>query len=109
MRVVIVGNGLAGIMTGKTIRELDASAEIIIFSEEKYNYYPRPNLIDFLAGLIPLEKVFAFPETWAERQRLQINLGKKVTRVDPDRMAVELESREWLKFDHLVLATGAEP
>ncbi|MGQ9801799.1 MAG: NAD(P)/FAD-dependent oxidoreductase [Candidatus Saccharicenans sp.] len=109
MRVVILGNGLAGTISGKTIRELDSAAEVIIFGEEKYPYYPRPNLIDFLAGLIPQEKVFAFAEGWAERQRLQIQLGVKATAIDPSGPAVEFEDGRNLSADYLVLATGACP
>ncbi|HAR36218.1 MAG TPA: NAD(P)/FAD-dependent oxidoreductase, partial [Acidobacteria bacterium] len=109
MRVVILGNGLAGTISGKTIRELDSAADIIICGEEKYPYYPRPNLIDFLAGLIPLEKVFAFAEGWAERQRLQIQLGVRATAIDPSGPAVEFEDGRRLTADYLVLATGACP
>jgi nitrite reductase (NADH) large subunit len=109
MRVVILGNGLAGTMAGKTIRELDSQAEIIIFSQQRHHYYPRPNLIDFLAGLIPEEKVFAFPEGWAERQKLQVNLGKNTSKIDPVRQTVEVEGKVMVDFDYLVLATGALP
>ncbi|MCX8161160.1 MAG: FAD-dependent oxidoreductase [Candidatus Saccharicenans sp.] len=109
MRVVILGNGLSGTICGKTIRELDSQAEIIIVGEEKYPYYPRPNLIDFLAGLIPLEKVFAFNEGWAERQRLQLRLGVRAVRLDPDKKAVNFEDGDKLVADRLVLATGACP
>ncbi|MGB9894241.1 MAG: NAD(P)/FAD-dependent oxidoreductase, partial [Candidatus Saccharicenans sp.] len=109
MRVVIVGNGLAGTMVGKTIRELESKAEVIIFSEEKYPYYPRPNLIDFLAGLIPLEKVFAFSEGWAERQKLQLRLGQKIIKIDPLRPSIKLINGEEIEADYLVLATGASP
>lgn len=109
MRVLILGNGLAGTISGRTIRELDSEAEVIICSEEKYPYYPRPNLIDFLAGLIPQEKVFAFSEGWAEKQRLQIQLGQRAIAIDPSGPAVEFEDGRKLTSDYLVLATGARP
>lgn len=109
MRVVILGNGLAGTISGRTIRELDSEAEVIICSEEKYPYYPRPNLIDFLAGLIPLEKVFAFSEGWAEKQRLQIQLGQRAVAIETAGPTVEFEDGRKLSADYLVLATGACP
>ncbi len=109
MRVVILGNGLAGTICGKTIRELDPATEIIIVGEEKHPYYPRPNLIDYLAGLIPLEKVFAFTEGWAERQRLQVRLGLRAVSLDPEKPAVKFEDGSRLEADRLVLATGACP
>ena len=52
MRISVIGNGLAGAIASKTLRELDPTADIDVFSEEKYLYYPRPNLIEFLAGRI---------------------------------------------------------
>ncbi len=76
MRVIIVGNGLAGIISAKTLRELDKKVEIEVFSEEKYHYYPRPNLIEFLAGTIAFERMFAFPEEWYREQNINIHLEK---------------------------------
>jgi len=48
MRVLVVGNGLAGTIASKTFRELNSDADIDVFAEEKYRYYPRPNLIEYL-------------------------------------------------------------
>ncbi len=109
MRIVILGNGLSGTICGRTVRELDSTAEIIIVSEEKHPYYPRPNLIDFLAGSIPREKVFAFNEGWAERQRLEVRLGLRAVSLDPGKPAVTFEDGSSLEADRLVLATGACP
>lgn len=107
MRVIIVGNGLAGVMAAKTLRELDQSIEIEIFAEEKYHYYPRPNLIEFLAGNIPLEKVFAFPEDWYNDQRIQVHLEKPVTKIFHDSKNVEIQGRSKEAYDTLLLATGS--
>jgi NAD(P)H-nitrite reductase large subunit len=62
VKILIVGNGMTGTLAGKTVRELAQDADIDIFGEEKYAYYPRPNLIEFVAGRLPYEKLFAFPE-----------------------------------------------
>ncbi|MFQ6110067.1 MAG: NAD(P)/FAD-dependent oxidoreductase, partial [Candidatus Aminicenantales bacterium] len=68
MRIIIIGNGIAGVISAKTLREMDRDVEIDIFALERYHYYPRPNLIEFLAGNMPLERVFAFPKTWYKSQ-----------------------------------------
>ncbi|MGB8958160.1 MAG: FAD-dependent oxidoreductase [Candidatus Aminicenantales bacterium] len=107
MNVVIVGNGLAGTMAAKTVRELDGDAEIEIFGEERYPYYPRPHLVEYLAGRLPAAKLFAFPEGWAERQRIGIRLGEKVTRVRPGERKIETVSGLERFYDVLLLATGA--
>jgi len=107
MKIVIVGNGLAGTLAAKTARELDPEAGIEIFGEEKYAYYPRPNLIEFLAGRLPYEKLFAFPENWNVRQRIDVNLGAKVAKIRPDERTVETGSGGVFPYDALLLASGA--
>ena len=109
MKAIILGNGVAGTMAARKLRELDSSAEIMIISQERYPYYPRPNLIDFLAGDLPLERIFAFPADWAAKQRIEVQLGKEVTGLNAARMAVEVERKEWVQGDRIVLATGASP
>lgn len=107
MRVIIVGNGLAGTIAAKTLRELDKNVEINIFTDEKYNYYPRPNLIEFLAGGLSFEKIFAFPEKWYTEQNINVQLEKPVTRISPDSKEIEIVGGEKEKFDFLILANGS--
>lgn len=107
MRVIIVGNGLAGIISAKTLRELDKKVEIEVFAAEKYHYYPRPNLIEFLAGTIPFERMFAFPQEWYREQNINIHLGKPVTRIFPDSQEIEVAGGKKEKYESLLLANGS--
>lgn len=107
MRVIIVGNGLAGIISAKTLRELDKKVEIEVFAEEKYHYYPRPNLIEFLAGKIPFERMFAFSQEWYREQNINVHLGKKVTRIFSDSQEIEVEGIKKEKYESLLLANGS--
>jgi len=107
MRVIIVGNGLAGTIAAKTLRELDKNVEIDIFTEEKYHYYPRPNLIEFLAGTLSYEKIFAFPEKWYTEQKINVQLRKPITRISPDSREVEIVGGEKEKYEFLILASGS--
>jgi len=107
MRVIVVGNGLAGTIFSKTLRELDPEAEIIVFGEEMYLYYPRPNLIGFLAGTLPYERVFAFPAKWYEEQNIDVRLGKPVKRLYLDSQEIECDGKRE-KYDFLLLAAGSK-
>jgi nitrite reductase (NADH) large subunit len=107
MRVVIAGNGLAGTMAAKTLRELDAEVEIAVFGAEPYPYYPRPNLIDFLAGILPLERVFAFPPGWNERSRIDVRPGRAVEKILVDENVVLVAGGGRERYDKLLLADGA--
>lgn len=107
MKVVIVGNGLAGTIAAKTLREADASMEIIVFGNEKYLYYPRPNLIEFLAGRLPYDRLFAFPQTWYETQKIEVRLSTPVRRIRPESRSVETADGKVEPYDALCLADGA--
>jgi nitrite reductase (NADH) large subunit len=107
MRAVIVGSGLAGTIAAKTLRELDAGVEIEIFGEEKYPYYPRPNLIEFLAGRLPFERLFAFPADWGSRQRIEVRSGLTIGRIRPAEKTVETADGASVPYDVLLLANGS--
>jgi nitrite reductase (NADH) large subunit len=107
VRVIIVGNGLAGIISAKTLRELDKKVEIEVFAEEKYHYYPRPNLIEFLAGTVPFERMFAFPQEWYREQNINIHLGKQVISIFPDTQEIKVEGGKKEKYESLLLANGS--
>jgi nitrite reductase (NADH) large subunit len=107
MNVCIVGNGLAGTIAAKTLRELDSAVDIHIFAEEDYSYYPRPNLIEFLAGRLPYERIFAFSEDWHVRQKINIHLGEPVRKIIPESQEIELAGGRKENYDTLLLANGA--
>jgi nitrite reductase (NADH) large subunit len=107
MRAIIIGNGLAGTMAAKTLRELDSQVEIVVFAEEKYPYYPRPNLIEYVAGKLPYERIFAFSEDWHVRQKIDIRLGTPVRRIHPQSGEVELDGGGREPYDTLLVANGA--
>ena len=106
MKAVIVGSGLAGTMAAKTLRELDSDVEIEVIGEENYPYYPRPNLIEFVAGRLPYDKLFAFPPDWNSRQRIEVALGQRVVRLSPGEKKVRTEAGRDYPYDVLLLANG---
>lgn len=107
MKAVIIGNGLAGTMAAKTLRELDSQAEITTFTAEKYHYYPRPNLIEYIAGKLPYERVFAFSEGWETRQRIVVELGSTVLKIHPRSRELEMTGDRRESYDKLLIANGA--
>jgi nitrite reductase (NADH) large subunit len=107
MKAVIIGNGLAGTMAAKTLRELDAQAEVVVFAEERHPYYPRPNLVEYIAGKLPYERIFAFSEEWKVRQKIDIRLGTPVRKIHPQSREVELDAGRREPYDALLIANGA--
>jgi nitrite reductase (NADH) large subunit len=106
MRVVIVGNNVAGTTLAKAIRDADANAEIEMYTDEALQYYPRPRLIDYISGTVKEKDVPFYPLEWYEKNRLKLNLDSKVDKVDPAGKRI-MTKGGWIPYDKLVLATGS--
>lgn len=106
MKVVVVGNNVAGTTFAKALRDADKEVEIDIFTDEDVPYYARPKLIDFVAGAIGEREVLFYPVEWYEKNRLSLHLGSKVAKVDVEGKSVQI-GQEWSHYDKLVLANGS--
>ena len=106
-RIIIIGNGIAGITALKAIREVDKDSEIFIFGEEKFYPYNRiklsKNLFDELSeGSILLQK-----KDWYDENKINIYIGKQVTKINVENKEVVLCDESVFKYDKLLLANGA--
>ena len=106
MKVVIVGNNVAGTTLAKALRDADANVEIEMFTEENTQYYPRPRLIDYLSGAVQKKDLPFYPMEWYEKNRLKLSLNTKVERIDASNKRV-LAKGSWMAYDRLVLAIGS--
>jgi len=109
MRVVIIGNGIAGVTAARTIREQDSEAEIEIYTAEGCHHYPRPQLIEFLAGRVPPERVVLHDELWYRDRGIGVHLKTPVAGLEPEHGQIVLGSGDRVSYDRLLLATGARP
>ncbi len=109
MRIVIIGNGVAGVTAARRIRELDEGAELSIIAAEPYHFYFRPRLPELIAGEIELDDALAFPPDWYESRDIDVRLSTRVASIDPRSRSVSLESGETVDYDRLIIASGAHP
>ncbi len=109
MRCLIIGNGIAGVSVARLLREKNQDIEIEMITRENVPYYSRINLIEFLAGTIPQEKLFVFPGKWYADRNIRLHYGRTVVAIDPQARVVTLDNDEVLPFDQLVIASGSVP
>lgn len=107
MQVAIIGNGVAGVTTARYVAERDPAIEITIYSREPYPYYPRPRLIDFVAGDVSLDGMPQYDGAWYARRGIETCLDCEVKAIDPAGHRLTLSTGEQHTYDKLVLATGA--
>ena len=77
MRIIIIGNGIAGVTVAETVRAQDKNSEIVIFSDEKYPLYSRPRLIEFLADKATIEQITIHAQSWYTKNSIQLELSSR--------------------------------
>jgi len=103
---VIVGNGAAGYRAAKALRRADPDARISVFSDERYPFYLRRQLGDYLTGALSLEEVIFQSRNAYRRERIDLFLMTRITGLDPDGHTVRFASGPPVRYDRLLLATG---
>jgi len=102
----IIGSGAAGIAALEAIRSLDQQGRIVLISEEPEGYYSRPGLAYFLTGELGERQLYPFSES--DFKRLDVErVNGRVTRLQPESHALELQGGDTVRYDRLLLATGA--
>jgi len=107
MKLVIIGNGVAGVTTARYVADRDPSIEVAIYSDESYPYYPRPRLIDLIAGDAFPQEITFYSEEWYTKRGIGIELGRCGVALDPEAHRVTMADGEVVGYDALLLANGA--
>jgi nitrite reductase (NADH) large subunit len=109
VRVVIAGNGVAGVTAARAIREgrPEDEVQIEVYTAEEWHYYPKPQLIELLAGRIKPEQALLYDERWYRERGIAVHLGSPVEEIEPARGEIKLISGKRVGYDRLLLATGA--
>jgi NAD(P)H-nitrite reductase large subunit len=109
MKYVIIGNSAGGIGAVEAIRKYDAEGEIVILSDEPHHTYSRPLISYYLGGKVTEERMLYRPLDFYTRLRVMPMLGKRVAAVDTRRHIVQLEDRQAIGYERLLVATGGTP
>lgn len=107
MKLVIIGNGIAGTTTARLVAERDAKAEIAIYTDEPYLYYPRPRLIDYIAGEVGESSIPQYADEWYRKRGILVHTNQTVVGIAPESHTMTLQGGAVVAYDQLVLATGA--
>ncbi|MFX1409704.1 MAG: NAD(P)/FAD-dependent oxidoreductase, partial [Promethearchaeota archaeon] len=110
MKIVIVGNNVAGTFTAQNIRYLNTDVEIEIFTQENYPYYTRVNLPELISEKVTIENLIVFKDEWYKDKNLKLYLNKKVNKIDPENKNIYiLGENDPISYDKLILALGSTP
>src|SRR5690606_7020256 len=110
MKLVVIGNGMAGI---RTVEELIALApdlyDIVVFGAEPHPNYNRILLSPVLAGEQRLEDIVLNDLDWYAAHGIRLHLGREVVDVNRARREVIAADGTVEPYDRLLIATGSTP
>lgn len=108
MQCVIIGSGVAGMTAALDLAKVEG-VEVNLYTDEVHPYYYRPQVTNFLAGVMPLERVFLHPLSWYEERGIHMHLNAPVTRLEPEQKRIILEDGTAVAYTKLLLTTGSCP
>jgi len=107
---VIVGGGMAGAKAAETLRDEGFDGRIVLVGAEPVRPYERPPLSkDYLRGETEREKVFVHEAGYYAEHDIDLRPSRAASRFDTGSREVVLDDGETLRYDRLLLATGAQP
>jgi apoptosis-inducing factor 3 len=109
-RIVIVGGGAAGLAAAEMLRRQQWQGQLVMVSNDDSPPVDRPNLSkDYLAGNAPEEWIALRPPSFYQEHGIDLRLNAEVTGIAVRDREVVLADGERIRYDRLLLATGAEP
>jgi len=109
-RLVLVGNGMAGVRTLEELLKLAPEEyDITVFGAEPYPNYNRIMLSPVLAGEKTIDEIILNDREWYESNGITLHTGDPVVEIDRINRRVVSASGMEVSYDRLLLATGSNP
>jgi nitrite reductase (NADH) large subunit len=109
-KLVLVGNGMAGVRTLEELLKIDADKyDITVFGSEPHPNYNRIMLSPVLAGEKTIDDIILNSVEWYAENNITLHSGDEVTKIDRINNKVVTTSGKEIEYDRLLLATGSNP
>jgi nitrite reductase (NADH) large subunit len=108
-KLVVVGNGMAGIGCVEQILKYGNKFAITIFGDETHLNYNRILLSSVLAGEKSADEIVLNSLEWYEKNAINLRLGVRIVDVDAEQKKVVGDDGSITPFDKLLLAMGSTP
>ncbi|MDT0293126.1 NAD(P)/FAD-dependent oxidoreductase [Mesonia ostreae] len=105
-KVVIIGNGIAGVTAARHIRKF-SNKEILIISAESEYFFSRTALMYIYMGHMKFEHTQPYENHFWKKNNIQL-LQAFVENVDVSNKKLTTQTGEEISYDQLILATGSQ-
>ncbi|HMN29903.1 MAG TPA: FAD-dependent oxidoreductase, partial [Caldilineaceae bacterium] len=107
-RVVIIGNGIAGVTAADHIRRRHPQCEIHLVGREHHHLYNRMGITRLIYGRSAMQGLYLLPEQWYDDYNITCWINTTVNEIDAQAHTVTLGTGERLPYDRLILTTGSQ-
>jgi nitrite reductase (NADH) large subunit len=109
-RLVVVGNGMAGVRTVEEILARDSERyEITIIGKEAYPNYNRIMLSNVLQNKMTVDEIITNPFEWYTENGITLIHQDCAVKIDPTNQQVTTQTGNVVTYDKLIIATGSHP
>ncbi|MCK1993483.1 NAD(P)/FAD-dependent oxidoreductase [Peribacillus muralis] len=109
-KLVLVGNGMAGLRCVESIIKNDPHAfEITIFGSEPHVNYNRILLSSVLQGKASFEDIAINERSWYTKHNILLYTGETVVKIDKEARKIKTDKEREVHYDKLIIATGSVP
>ncbi len=110
LRLVMIGNGMAGVRTLEELLKLSADLyDITVFGAEPHPNYNRIMLSPVLAGEQGFDDIVLNDLDWYRGHGIDLRLGRRVVNIDRVKRRVIADDGSEAHYDRLLIATGSRP
>ncbi len=110
MKLVLVGNGMAGVRAVEELIKLAPELyDITVFGAEPHPNYNRILLSPVLAGEQTIDEIILNSREWYAENDITLHTGKTVVAVDRVKRIVRADDGTEAPYDRLLLCTGSNP
>ena len=106
-RVVIIGNGAAGLGVAEALRRVSQEVEITIVADEFHHFYNRMAIGRVVYGRTAMDGLQLLPDEWYASNKIEVWRNTVVQSIGRRAKLVRLATGDALAYDRLVLAMGA--
>jgi len=109
MALVVVGGVAAGLSAAARARRVDSRLEIVVLEQGPAVSYGACGLPYFVEGRVreARQLIVHTPEYFRKERNIDVRTGARVVSIQHPRREVALETGERVRYDRLVVATGA--
>ncbi len=109
-RLVLIGNGMAGVRTVEELLKIKPDHyDITIFGAEPHPNYNRILLSPVLAGEMQVKDIILNELDWYAENNIKLHTGKQIKTIDRVKRKVIAEDGTEEEYDRLLIATGSTP